>query len=240
MDSKLTPSLEDYLEAIFLLSGKDGEVRVAEIAEALGFSKPSVSEALSQLESRNLVEHEKYRGVRLTTEGRTFAQQVYERHKTLFVFLTRILGVAPARAAVEACRIEHTISGDTYDRLRRFVDEQAAQTGDGFARLSELSPGESAEIIRVEAPGRMRHRMFGGDGARFQHFHDVQTPRWFRHRLLEMGFLSGEIVTLERVAPLRDPMEFVIKGYHVSLRREEAAQVVVRRIEKDEKEPQAD
>jgi DtxR family Mn-dependent transcriptional regulator len=211
MDSKLTASLEDYLEAIFLLSGKDGEVRVAEIAEALGFSKPSVSEALTQLESRGLVEHEKYRGVRLTTEGRTFAQQVYERHKTLFVFLTRILGVSPARAAVEACRIEHTISSDTYDRFRRFVDEQMIQIGDGFARLSELSPGESAEIIRVRAPG------------------------WFRHRLLEMGFISGELVTLGRVAPLRDPMEFVIKGYHVSLRREEAAQVVVRRIEKDEK-----
>ncbi|MFH1011133.1 MAG: metal-dependent transcriptional regulator [bacterium] len=215
MDTKLTPSLEDYLEAIFLLSGKDGEVRVAEIAEALGFSKPSVSEALTQLESKGLIEHEKYRGVRLTAEGRTFARQVYERHKTLFIFLTRILGVPAARAAVEACRIEHTISGDTNERLRRFVNEQMAQIGDGLARLSELSPGESAEIVRVQAPG------------------------WFRHRLLEMGFLAGEVVALERVAPLRDPMEFVIKGYHVSLRREEAAQVVVRRIQKDGKEAKA-
>ncbi|MBU1935949.1 metal-dependent transcriptional regulator [bacterium] len=210
-ESRLSESLEDYLEAIYLLSRKDEEVRVAEIAEALGFSKPSVSEALTILESKGFVEHEKYRGVRLTPEGEELAKRVYERHKTLSIFLTRILGVPPARAVAEACRIEHTISEDTYDRLRRFVDEQMSQISDGLSRLSELSPGERGEVVRVQAPG------------------------WFRHRLLEMGFIAGEIVTLERVAPLRDPMEFVIKGYHVSLRREEAARVVVRRIENDTK-----
>jgi len=209
----ISASLEDYLEAIYLLSRKDEEVRVAEIAEALGFSKPSVSEALTHLEAKGLVEHEKYRGVRLTPEGEELARHVYERHKTLSIFLTRILGVPPAQAAVEACRIEHTISTDTYERLRRFVDEQMLLSTDGQARLSELSPGERAEIVRVHAPG------------------------WFRHRLLEMGFLAGEVVTLERVAPLRDPMEFIIKGYHVSLRREEAARVVVRRIDSDEEKP---
>jgi DtxR family Mn-dependent transcriptional regulator len=211
-ESKLSSSLEDYLEAIFLLSGKDGEVRVAEIAETLGFSKPSVSEALTHLEAKGFVEHEKYRGVRLTPEGRIFARQVYERHKTLFIFLTRMLGVASEQAALEACRIEHTISTDTYDRLRRFVDDQLAQTSDGLARLSELSPGESAEIVRIQAPG------------------------WFRHRLLEMGFIAGEVVTIEKIAPLRDPIEFVLKGYHVSLRREEAAHVFVRPIVRDETE----
>ena len=206
-ESHLSESLEDYLEAIYLLSSKDEEVRVAEIAETLGFSKPSVSEALTILESKGFVEHEKYRGVRLTTEGKDLAGRVYERHKTLSLFLTRILGVPPARAAAEACRIEHTISEDTYTRLRSFVNEQMSQISDGLSRLSELSPGEKGEIVRVQAPG------------------------WFRHRLLEMGFIAGEVVTLEKVAPLRDPMEFVIKGYHVSLRREEAARVVVRRIE---------
>lgn len=209
----ISASLEDYLEAIYLLSRKDEEVRVAEIADALGFSKPSVSEALTTLESKGLVEHEKYRGVRLTPEGKELAKQIYDRHKVLSIFLTRILGVPPARAAVEACRIEHTISNDTYERLRRFVNDQMLLVSDGLDRLSELSPGERAEIVRVHAPG------------------------WFRHRLLEMGFLAGEVVTLERVAPLRDPMEFMIKGYHVSLRREEAARVVVRRIDSDEEKP---
>jgi DtxR family Mn-dependent transcriptional regulator len=212
-ESKLSSSLEDYLEAIFLLSWKDGEARVAEIAESLGFSKPSVSEALAHLESKGLIEHEKYRSVRLTPEGRDFAQQVYERHKTLFLFLTRMLGVPSTQAALEACCIEHAISSDTHDRLRQFVVSQMSQMGDGLARLSELSPGESAEIVRIEAPG------------------------WFRHRLLDMGFIAGEVVTLEKVAPLRDPIEFVIKGYHVSLRREEAAHVFIRPIKKDETIP---
>lgn len=211
-EPKLSSSLEDYLEAIFLLSWKDGEARVAEIAESLGFSKPSVSEALAHLEAKGLIEHEKYRSVRLTPEGRDFAQEVYERHKTLFLFLTRMLGVPSAQAALEACSIEHAISSDTHDRLRQFVSSQMAQYGDGLARLSELSPGESAEIVRIEAPG------------------------WFRHRLLDMGFLAGEVVTLAKVAPLRDPLEFVLKGYHLSLRREEAAHVFVRPIEKDEME----
>jgi Fe2+ transport system protein FeoA len=72
--------------------------------------------------------------------------------------------------------------------------------------LSELKEGETATVVRV-----------GGKGA-------------FRMRLLEMGFLRGTEVYVEKYAPLRDPIELVLKGYHVSLRVEEASQVEVERI----------
>jgi Fe2+ transport system protein FeoA len=75
------------------------------------------------------------------------------------------------------------------------------------AKLSELKEGESAIIVKV-----------GGHGA-------------FRRRMLEMGLLKGVHVYVEKYAPLRDPLELIVKGYHVSLRVEEASTVVVERLE---------
>lgn len=118
---KLGESGEDYLEAIFILEKKASPVRVKEIARFLGVSRPSVVEALQILKDKGLVKHEYYGGVELTAAGRLQGGLIYKRHIILERFLSEVLGVSTKVAAVDACRLEHSLSEETARRLLGFV-----------------------------------------------------------------------------------------------------------------------
>jgi DtxR family Mn-dependent transcriptional regulator len=116
----MTQSLEDYLEAVSFLAD-DGAVRVTDIAQRLGVSKPSVLTALRALEDRGLLEHERYRGVVLTEKGELEAQAIRERHTFLTNFLRDVVGVSQETAEKDACRMEHVLSEETLERMRAIV-----------------------------------------------------------------------------------------------------------------------
>ncbi|MDR0822038.1 MAG: metal-dependent transcriptional regulator [Oscillospiraceae bacterium] len=123
--NELHRSGEDYLETILLLEQKnDGHVHAVNIANELGFSKPSVSKGLSLLKEQNCVLIDDNLHIRLTTKGRKIAERVYERHRTLRSFLTNILGVSEKTAENDACMMEHNISEETFQKLREFVSNQ--------------------------------------------------------------------------------------------------------------------
>lgn len=119
---KLSGSMEDYLEAIYLLSREHGFARSKDIASRLGVLVPSVTGALRTLAGRNLVHYEPYSVVRLTEEGEKIAKRTVRRHTTLRTFLEQILGVQPDEADSNACRMEHAISPAVMDRLVAFID----------------------------------------------------------------------------------------------------------------------
>jgi len=114
--------MEDYLEAIVILTEEGYPVKVTEIGKALGVKKPSVTSALAKLSEAGLVQHEKYGDVALTAEGARIGQDVYQRHRTLRHFLVEILNVDPAVAEEDACRIEHVVSRTSMERLTEFLD----------------------------------------------------------------------------------------------------------------------
>ncbi|MDD6883617.1 MAG: metal-dependent transcriptional regulator [Eubacteriales bacterium] len=114
--AQIHESRENYLEAILVLEGRQGEVRSVDVAGYLGFSKPSVSVAMANLRQAGLLVVED--GIlRLTPEGRKQAEGVYERHRLLTHWLED-LGVDAETAAQDACRIEHVISQQSFERLR--------------------------------------------------------------------------------------------------------------------------
>jgi len=116
-------SLEDYLEAILVLSGSVGTaVRVTDLSDQLGVSKPSVSIAVRKLADAGLVDHERYGDIKLTSRGRKHAQDVAGRHNLLFRFLHEVLGVKKSVAECDACRLEHDLSPETVKHLTRFVE----------------------------------------------------------------------------------------------------------------------
>ena len=117
-----TASMEDYLEAIAVLRGDSGAVRVSQISKALGVKMPSVCGALKRLSEDGLVNHERYGYVDLTTKGKRVAEDVFRRHETVRRFLMDILSVSPDTAAEEACEMEHLLSPDTVNRLAKFVE----------------------------------------------------------------------------------------------------------------------
>ena len=122
MQRQQTASMEDYLEAIVVLQGKEKVARVKQISQALGVKMPSVTSALKKLSEEGLVEHERYGYVGLTAEGEKIAQDVFRRHETLRRFMAEILGVDPDIAAEDACRMEHSLSPASLERLAKFVE----------------------------------------------------------------------------------------------------------------------
>ena len=114
---RVTPSLEDYLEAILMIQQEKGSARSIDVAAQLGFSKPSVSVAMHKLEEQGSLRMEDDGRLSLTKTGREIAERVYERHRVLTELLTRV-GVGEKTAEEDACRIEHIISQETFDKLK--------------------------------------------------------------------------------------------------------------------------
>ena len=120
--SAIHASAEDYLETILVLHNRKGMVRSIDIANELGYSKPSVSIAMKKLREENLITINQGHEIELTEEGRKIAEQIYERHVLISRILIKI-GVDETTAVKEACRIEHVISQDSFEKLKAAVKE---------------------------------------------------------------------------------------------------------------------
>ena len=116
----LHESAEMYLETIYTLAQERGSVRSIDVAEHMGYSKPSVSRAVGLLKSGGYLTMEPDGSLVLTDEGTAIARNIYERHTVLTAMLTR-LGVAPETAAEDACRIEHVISEESFRAIREHI-----------------------------------------------------------------------------------------------------------------------
>ena len=120
---RLQESGEMYLETILILSGKLEHVRSLDVAEYMGFSKPSISRAVGLLKNAGYVVMDPAGYLSLTDEGRAIAEKIYERHTTLTRFFMDI-GVDEKTALEDACKVEHYISDTTFDRIKAFTKEQ--------------------------------------------------------------------------------------------------------------------
>ena len=114
----LQESGEMYLETIHILSRKNPSVRSIDIVEYMGYSKPSVSRAVGLLKNGGYIEVDGSGYIKLTQEGLAVAERMYERHTLLQEFLIR-LGVDPVVAEDDACKIEHVISEESFDAIKR-------------------------------------------------------------------------------------------------------------------------
>lgn len=122
----LQESGEMYLETIYVLSLESDEVRGIDIADHLGYSKPSVSRALSVLKEEGFVVKDNEGHIKLTEAGRSHAKRIYERHTVLTkVFMD--LGVDEETAAEDACRIEHYISDKTFEAVKAHIQAKEAK-----------------------------------------------------------------------------------------------------------------
>ena len=113
-------SAEDYLEALLVIQRRRGAVRSIDIANELGFSKPSVSVAMKKLRESGYIEMELDGHIRLLPAGAEIAERIYERHRTLTDFFV-YLGVSEEVASADACKVEHDLSGETFEKIKEHV-----------------------------------------------------------------------------------------------------------------------
>jgi len=116
----LQESGEMYLEAILVLSEKQGYVRSVDVSEYLGYSKPSVSRAVGLLKSGGYLVMEDDGALTLTESGREIGEKIYARHTLLTDVLVK-LGVSPEVAAADACKLEHAISDESFEAIQRYI-----------------------------------------------------------------------------------------------------------------------
>lgn len=119
---KLTQSVEDYLEAIYILYKTTDKIKSTRIAEMIGVSKPAVNKAMTELIDKGLITKESYSDVILTDLGKQYAMKVYEKHVSIKAALIK-LGVPEDIAELDSCKIEHILSPITYLKICEFLDK---------------------------------------------------------------------------------------------------------------------
>jgi Mn-dependent transcriptional regulator len=113
---------ENYLETILILQNKLGFVRSIDIANELDYTKPSISRAVSILKKAEYITMQENGQILLTEKGLEKANEIYDRHKIITSYLMLSLGVSRETADQDACRIEHIISQETFDKIKKFVE----------------------------------------------------------------------------------------------------------------------
>lgn len=123
---KIQESAENYLETVLMLRQRKGFVRSIDIANEMGFSKPSVSIAMKNLKENGYITIDDGGMISLTDKGREIAEKTYERHTLFTEWLIR-LGVSPDVAAEDACRMEHAVSKESFAAIKNFVQQNITE-----------------------------------------------------------------------------------------------------------------
>jgi len=219
----LSESMEDYLEAIFNLIRENGSARVTDIANQLEIAASSVNQGLKKLNQEGLVTQEKYGPIKLTEAGLKTAEKIRCKHKILYLFLNKTLGVSQKNADQDACSIEHALSDESFNKLvdylikNNYLEEQncafklkaekeETKLAAAQVMLDKINIGSKAEVVKIQSKGRLKRK------------------------LMDMGLNRGARVEVKGKAPMGDPIEIKVRGYSLSLRQDEAAEILVEEV----------
>lgn len=244
---QLSASMEGYLEAIFWIIVDKGAARTRDIAKRLGVKAGSVTGALHSLSEREFIDYTPYEVITLTSAGFEEAKRIIRKHEILEDFFTQILRAKPDMAEENACKIEHIISDELADQIALFTEfiQSCPRCGGNwikqFHKHRGVMPREAEECRkclteslkeynegRKQMPENTKSLTLldvaGGDRCVVK---GIRKKGLVTKRLVEMGISRGSVIEVERVAPLGDPVEIKVKGYHLSIRKDEAASIEV-------------
>lgn len=247
---ELSASLEDYLEAIFHIIAEKQAVRGKDIAKRLNVNNSSVTGALRVLAEKGFINYAPYDVITLTPEGTRLAEDISRKHEALRDFFVKVLYIDESEAEDVACKMEHALSRIILDRLIRFMEfvESCPRSGENWVKefrnhcekisddalpyekcelcirrclddlkkkkeyldeeseetlLGKLSPGQKGKILKIKGRGGIVRRM------------------------AEIGVNPGSIIEVESIPPEGGSMDVKVKGYHLTLRNDEASKIIV-------------
>ncbi|UCF93572.1 MAG: metal-dependent transcriptional regulator [Desulfobacterales bacterium] len=244
---RLSSSMEDYLEAILHISAEKQAARAKDIAKRLKVNNSSVTSALRLLSEKGLVNYAPYDIITLTAQGKKRAEEIARRHETLKDFFVKILLIDETEAEKASCKMEHVISNKILDRLISFVEFveicprggkewlrgfRRHCEGDDISASCEDSISLCLEDLRKKAQAfknsqqeavLLKEMDAGQRGKILQ----IKGHGEINKRLSAMGVSSGSIVEVEGRALQEERIEIKVRGYHLSLRNEDAAKISV-------------
>jgi DtxR family Mn-dependent transcriptional regulator len=214
----LTPSVEDYLKAVYRIAAPDRPAPTGEIANLLDLSAASVSGMVKRLTEQGLLEHIPYKGVLLTAEGRRAALRMVRRHRLIESYLVKFLDYSWDAVHEEAERLEHAVSDTLIERMASALghptvdphgdpipDRDGSVREDACTPLSSIPAGDTVEILRVveHAPERLRY-------------------------LATLGLRPGVVLTVLDSQPFEGPVTVAAEGGSRSIGRELASVLLCR------------
>ena len=244
----LTASMEDYLEAISNIIAEKEAVRPKDIAKRLNVKNSSVTGALKALADKALIRYAPYDVITLTAEGKNTAKDVICRHEVLRDFFVNVLAVNGKEADEAACKMEHSIPKGILERFIQFAEfvevcpRGGARWVEGFGYFCkhgntkddcERCISQTLEDVIKEPESRGEKKEIEKD--RLNDLKPGQKGKVLKivsredinKRIVEMGVTPGSVVEVERIAPLGDPIDIKVKGYHLSLRKGEAEKIEI-------------
>ena len=120
MKKEVSEAVENYLETILILSKKKPDLHAIDICDELGYSRPTVSVVVKQMKGNGLITVDELNHIALTEQGREIAESIYERHNIISEFFMAI-GVSRDTALKDACKIEHDISNETFECIKKHI-----------------------------------------------------------------------------------------------------------------------
>jgi DtxR family Mn-dependent transcriptional regulator len=243
----LSASMEDYLEAISHIVSEKQAARAKDIALRLKVNNSSVTGALRSLAAKGYINYAPYDVITLTPKGKTTAEDIIRRHEGLRDFFIKVLQVDEKEAEISACGMEHGVSPKVLERLIRFTefaeicprgglhwlkdfwencennDEQVQpqdsceacidsclrayqekkQKNASGADLSQLSPGQKGKLLKIRGRGKINKEM------------------------KSLGVIPGSVMEVERISSDNDSIAVKVKGYHLSIRKDDASKLMI-------------
>ena len=246
---EITTTLENHLKLIGEILLEKKVARAKEISSKLGVSSSTVTSTLKTLKEKGLIKYEPYQYITLTDKGENLAKQLLKKEKILIGFLEEVLDISEEDAEKIACDMEHSVSDDNLEKFQQFLifldncplggtdfkkrfdefkvsdkdylknceecissclenylSENNSKVDDTFTTLADINIGEKAEIQKIK-----------------------KNPLLAK-RFCEMGGIAGTIIKVEKIAPLGDPISIKIKGSEISIRKEEAQNIIVKKV----------
>jgi DtxR family Mn-dependent transcriptional regulator len=226
--------IEEYLEAIYDIAGREGTAKTTEIAERLKNAPASVTEAFQRMKQKGLVRYESHKGVTLTAKGYKAAIKMKRKHRLLEVFLDKMLHLPSDKVHEQACKMEHTLTDETEIALCKtlkgptecphgspippcnlevkncqecFSEQNLTleKRDKDIIAITSLKHGEKAKIVFVR----------GGGGV--------------MQRLCDLGLTNGTTISLLREAPMHGPIEICVRGCKLVIGRGIAEKIFVQK-----------
>jgi DtxR family Mn-dependent transcriptional regulator len=213
----LSAAVQDYVREIYKLQTESGHVKTSTLAQRMGVAPPSATAMMKKLASQGLVDHQPYRGVRLTRTGERIALELLRHHRLLELYLVRTLDLGIDAVHAEADRLEHALSERLEDRIDKALGSPTQDPhGDPIPdaklrivqskskRLTELEPGEEATVLRVP----------DGDGELLRY-------------LASHALVPGQQVQLIKAEPFDGPVTLRADGRETAISRQLGEQIRV-------------
>jgi DtxR family Mn-dependent transcriptional regulator len=238
----MTRKSEDYLKTVYELSRNGNAVSTTEISRTLKVAPASVTEMLKKLAESGYVNYSPYHGSTLTPKGQQEAQKITRKHRLLEKFLSDVLHIGKDHVHTQACEMEHALSDEAEESLCRFLKHPDTCPDDG-----KIIPACNLPFQTCEECIEMHKKGLEEVGKRQQNLLSICTLKTGAYakisfirgehkvlqRLLDMGLTPGTSIKVERVAPLKGPIEVCVRGSKVALGQDIATNVFVEPTEKN-------